>query len=102
MHNDLIRRLRWEQKPGAESETTVLMSEAADALEAMQADAVLWRTRGEAMQADALRYNTVRRMNAQAFAEAYKLNIATGKPFDEIIDNLQPFYDAAMKQPARR
>lgn len=37
MYNDLIRRLRWQQKPGAESETTLLMSEAADALEAMQA-----------------------------------------------------------------
>jgi hypothetical protein len=39
MHEDLIRRLRWQQQPGAESDATVLMAEAADALEAMQADA---------------------------------------------------------------
>lgn len=85
MHEDLIARLRFGK---IDDDLLAAAKEAADAL--------------EAMQLDALRYKTVRRMNAQAFAEAYKLNIATGKPFDEIIDNLQPFYDAAMKQPARR
>ena len=52
MHNDLIRRLRWEQKPGAESETTVLMSEAADALEAMQ-EALLYAKSGFGIAYDA-------------------------------------------------
>lgn len=43
-------------------------------------------------KADAERYQTVRRMHAQAFAEAYRLSINTGKPFDEIIDESRPFY----------
>lgn len=37
------------------------------------------------------RYETARRMNPQQWAEAWALNISTGKPFDEIIDNLRPF-----------
>jgi hypothetical protein len=30
-------------------------------------------------------------MNPQAWAAAWELNITTGKPFDEIIDNMRPF-----------
>ena len=37
------------------------------------------------------RYETARRMNPRAWSEAWMLNIATGKPFDEIIDDLRPF-----------
>lgn len=44
---------------------------------------------------DAERYQIVRRMNAAQFADAFILNIRTGKPFDEIIDDLGPFYKAA-------
>lgn len=32
------------------------------------------------------RYETARRMNPQQWAEAWQLNITTGKPLDEIID----------------
>ena len=37
------------------------------------------------------RYQVARRMTPQQWAEAWKLNISTGKPFDEIVDNLRPF-----------
>ena len=42
----------------------------------------------------ATRYETARRMNPQLWADAWKLNISTGKPFDEIIDNLRQFMQA--------
>ena len=44
------------------------------------------------LQQAAQRYETVRRMSPQAFADAWKLNISTGKPFDQIIDELAPFF----------
>lgn len=34
------------------------------------------------------RYETVRRMNPQQWADAYHQNLETGKPFDEIIDGI--------------
>ena len=37
------------------------------------------------------RYETARRMNPQQWAEAWRLNISTGKKFDEIVDNMRPF-----------
>ena len=37
------------------------------------------------------RYETARRMNPRQWAGAWELNITTGKPFDEIIDDLRPF-----------
>lgn len=35
------------------------------------------------------RYETARRMNPRQWCDAWKLNLTTGKPFDEIIDNLR-------------
>lgn len=46
----------------------------------------------------ARRYETARRMDPRMWADACKLNLFTGKHFDEIIDELQPFmfpHDAA-------
>lgn len=37
------------------------------------------------------RYETARRMNPRQWADAWKLNTTTGKPFDEIIDDMRPF-----------
>lgn len=37
------------------------------------------------------RYETSRRLSPAQWADAWKLNISTGKPFDEIIDDLRPF-----------
>lgn len=37
------------------------------------------------------RYETIRRLNPQAFLDAYVLNRRTGKAFDEIVDDLRPF-----------
>lgn len=37
------------------------------------------------------RYETARRMSPQQWVDAWKLNLSTGKPFDEIVDNLKPF-----------
>jgi hypothetical protein len=34
------------------------------------------------------RYETARRMNPRQWADAWKLNTSTGKPFDEIIDDM--------------
>jgi hypothetical protein len=38
------------------------------------------------------RYNLVRILKPKAFKDIYDLNLSTGKPFDEIIDGLMPFY----------
>ena len=38
------------------------------------------------------RYETARRMNSRQWSDAFLLAITTGKPFDEIIDELRPFY----------
>ena len=43
------------------------------------------------------RYETARKMNPQQWADAWKLNISTSKPFDEIIDNLRPFMGPNVK-----
>ena len=37
------------------------------------------------------RYETARRMNPRQWASAWDLNTATGKPFDEIIDDMRSF-----------
>lgn len=37
-------------------------------------------------------YEVVRRMNPKQFSDAWKLNTSWGKPFDEIIRDLKPFY----------
>lgn len=37
------------------------------------------------------RYETARRMNPRQWAAAWELNATTGKPFDEIIDNMRKF-----------
>ena len=37
------------------------------------------------------RYETVRRMSVVQFKSAMMLNLSTGKPFDQIIDELAPF-----------
>jgi hypothetical protein len=37
------------------------------------------------------RYEAARRMNPRQWADAWHLNLTTGKPFDEIIDDLMPF-----------
>lgn len=37
------------------------------------------------------RYETARRMNPYQWKAAWELNLKTGKPFDEIIDNMRPF-----------
>jgi hypothetical protein len=37
------------------------------------------------------RYEAARRMNPRQWADAWHLNTSTGKPFDEIIDDLMPF-----------
>ena len=40
---------------------------------------------------DAHRYSLVRKLTPQAFAELYAANQETGKPFDELLDDLEPF-----------
>lgn len=45
----------------------------------------------EAFRKSHERYETVRRMSVPQFRDAYVLSTRTGKPFDEIIDDLRPF-----------
>ena len=45
---------------------------------------------------DAARYAIARRMSPQQWADSWELNHRTGKPFDEIIDDLAPFFGAAV------
>lgn len=37
------------------------------------------------------RYEIARLMNVRMWGDAFELNIKTGKPFDQIIDELKPF-----------
>lgn len=43
------------------------------------------------LRKDAERYRTARCMTPHQWSAAWELNAATGKPFDEIIDNMRPF-----------
>ena len=61
------------------------------ALEAAESEVRALRCEVVRLGAGHDRYETARRMNPQQWADAWKLNISTGKPFDEIIDNLRPF-----------
>jgi len=45
----------------------------------------------ESLKKAARRYEIARRINPQAWAELWALNISTNKPFDEIIDDYAPF-----------
>lgn len=45
----------------------------------------------EQLRKDAERYRTARCMTPHQWSAAWELNVATGKPFDEIIDNMRPF-----------
>lgn len=45
----------------------------------------------DALRKDAERYRTARCMTPHQWSAAWELNQATGKPFDEIIDNMRPF-----------
>jgi hypothetical protein len=54
------------------------------------------RAERDALAKDAARYAIARRMSPQQWADAWELNHRTGKPFDEIIDDLAPFFDAAV------
>ena len=81
------------------------MREAADSLERADAriaeleqsvtvrDAEIARleTDLELARIGARRYETVRRMGAHQWGDAHSLNLLTGKPLDQIIDELRPF-----------
>lgn len=43
-------------------------------------------------------YEVVRRMNPRQFADAYRLNICWGKPFDDVIRALKPFYEEKINE----
>jgi predicted RNase H-like nuclease (RuvC/YqgF family) len=64
-------------------------------IEAMRADAERWRTGHD-------RYEVARKLNVQQWRDALQLNMLTGKPFDQIIDELRPFYFPAKANDAAR
>lgn len=45
----------------------------------------------ERLRAVEARYETARRMHPRQWTEAWALSLSTGKPFDEIIDDMRPF-----------
>jgi hypothetical protein len=51
----------------------------------------------ERLRAGHDRYEVVRRMNVDAFRDAYVLNRRTGKPFDEIVADLGPFFGLTVR-----
>lgn len=53
-----------------------------------------------ACERDARRYREVRRWTPITFMNATQVNLKTGKPFDEIVDDLMPFTDAAIAREA--
>ncbi len=55
------------------------------------AEVYLLRDKVDALRKDAERYRTARCMTPHQWSAAWELNVATGKPFDEIIDNMRPF-----------
>lgn len=65
--------------------TTITWSDCPDEITALRAEVA-------ALQEDAERYATVRLMNASQFRDALLLNRRTGKPFDEIVSDLRPFF----------
>lgn len=68
---------------------------AADELEANQkslnAAKALLTAEIERLRKGHERYETARRMNPRLWSEVWGINTVTGKPFDEIIDDLRPF-----------
>lgn len=41
------------------------------------------------LEKDNLRYEKLRKLNPRQFAELYNINLKTGKPFDELVDELE-------------
>jgi len=68
----------WAQRDAEEQE------EAAGQLAALRAEV-------ERLRVGHDRYETVRRMNVPQFRDAFVLSNRTGKPFDEIVDDMRPF-----------
>ncbi len=60
------------------------------------------RAECEVLRAGNDRYEVARRMNATSWRDALQLNMLTGKPFDQIIDELRPFYFPAKTIDAAR
>jgi hypothetical protein len=67
-----------------------------EALAALKAENEALRAERDALAKDAARYAIARRMSPQQWASAWELNHRTGKPFDEIIYDLAPFFGAAL------
>lgn len=63
------------------------------ALEAAESEARVLRCEVEWLRVGHDRYETARRMNPQQWLNAWEMSIRTGKPFDEIIDNLRSFIE---------
>jgi hypothetical protein len=58
---------------------------------AQQSETVISSAELQKLRLTHQRYETLRRMNVEQFKAAWSLNISTGKPFDQIIDELRPF-----------
>ena len=69
-----------------------LLAEAyADADEVLRPRVAQLERQVEDLRIGHARYEAARRMNPRQWADAWHLNLTTGKPFDQIIDDLAPF-----------
>ncbi len=82
MTRPLIDRLRAMARH--EHDDLSIGDEAADEIEHLRAMDKTWRAGHD-------RYETARRMSPRQWADAWNLNISTGKGIDEIVDDLRPF-----------
>jgi hypothetical protein len=87
----------WAAKTFNDAPDHALCVGAGDALlyAAQLLDAQAWEI--SRLRAGHERYEVVRLMNVDAFRDAYVLNRRTGKPFDEIVAELAPFFGLSVK-----
>jgi len=62
------------------------------AFDADQAELARLRAECDRLRIGHDRYEVARKLNVKQWRDALQLNMLTGKPFDQIIDELRPFY----------
>ena len=81
-----------EQLDGLDTDTECVTIYVSDEIEALRAELAKPEPVDiERLRIGHARYEAARRMNPRQWADAWHLNLTTGKPFDEIIDDLMPF-----------
>ncbi len=74
-----------------EFEYTACRSDASERIAELQGENLRLHAEVDRLNVSHQRYEFVRKLSARTFADVCKLNVSTGKPFDQIIDELIPF-----------